>query len=293
MFQSTTVLLPAPGAHWEVWICGRICVWKGTAENPAQTAQNAGRLVVALPARSCRTFVFSALTEDRQLVRKLAGAQLEERGLMTGNSDQTPFDCHVIETSAGRSLVSVDVVTPEAAASLRSTKAAGALPSARLFNLPADKLVVMEEQGRLVLCASRGGRLMHSQIVSATRDLNGHAAPEIQIAALALQQQGVVDEITGVELWGDFSASEVNDLSGQLSLPVLTKARPAPDNNALRREGGTRLLPVSARQALQRRRLGLLKWVAMAAVILPIAWWAYHSKQKLAEVEAEAARIEA
>src|SRR6185503_16439809 len=137
----------------------------------------------------------------------------------------TPFDCHVIEQSDGRSLVSVDVITPEAAAGLRTSKASAVLPGARLFTLPADKFVIMEEQGRLVLCAGRGGRLLHSQIVSATRDLNGHAAPEIRIASLALQQQGVVNNITGVELWGDFSATEAQDLSEQLSLPVQTKAR--------------------------------------------------------------------
>ena len=292
MFQSTTVILPAADAHWEVWRCGRGCVWQGTSEDPARTAQNGGKVVMALPARSCRTFAFSAPTEDKQLVRKLASAQLEKRGLTTGTANQTPFDCHVIEQGNGRSLVSVDVITAEAAAGLRSSKASAVLPSARLFTQPADKLVVMEEQGRLVLCAGRGGRMLHSQIVSATRDLNGHAAPEIRIASLALQQQGVIDGITGIELWGDFSAAEVHDLSEQLSLPVQAKARPAPDNAAIRREGSARLLPASARQAQQRRRLGLLKWVALLALIAPVALWIIDERKKLLTVEAEAARIE-
>jgi hypothetical protein len=293
MFQSTTVILPAPDARWEVWRCGRGCTWQGTADDPAQASRNGGKVVMALPAKSCRTFSFSAPTEDRELVRKLANAQLERRGLTAGHTEQTPFDCHVIEQSGGKSLVSVDVVTPEAAAGLRTAKASGVLPSARLFSLPPDKLVVMEEQGRLVLCAGRGGRLLHSQIVSATRDLNGHAGPEIRIASLALQQQGMINGVTGVELWGDFSAAEAHDLSEQLSLPVQAKARPAPDNASLRREGSTRLLPASARQAMQRRRLGFLKWAALAALLVPVAWWLYDQKKKLTDIEAEAARIEA
>ncbi len=291
---STTVILPASEAHWEVWHCGNGSgsVWQGSAEDPVKGAQGSRSVVVALPARSCRTFAFSAPTEDHQLLRKLAFAQLEKRGLTTVGVEQTAFDCHVMVQGGGHSLVSVDVVTPEAAATLNGSKARALVASARLFPMPAGKLVVVEEQGRLVLCASSGGRLLHSQIVSANRDLNGHAAPEIRIASLSLQQQGVLPEITGIELWGDFSAGDARELSEQLSLPVEAKARPAPDSPTVRREASTQLLSLGARQALHRRRLGLLRWVALAAVILPLLWWVFGQHKKLANLEAEAARIE-
>src|SRR5688572_33190499 len=123
MFQRTTVILPAAEAHWEVWRCGSDSVWQGSANDPAEGANGSRSLVVALPARSCRAFAFSAPTEDRQLVRKLAFAQLEKRGLTAANAEQTPFDCHVMEQGGGRSVVSVDVVTAEAVASLNGTKA--------------------------------------------------------------------------------------------------------------------------------------------------------------------------
>ena len=293
MFQRTTVILPAPEAHWEVWRCGSSSVWQGSANDPVEGANGSRSLVVALPARSCRTFAFSAPTEDRQLVRKLAFAQLEKRGLTAASAEQTPFDCHVMARGGGRSVVSVDVVTPEAAAGLNGTKASAIVPSARLFPIPDGKLVVVEEQGRLVLCAGAGGRLLHSQIVSATRDLNGHAAPEIRIASLALQQQGVLDEVKGIELWGDFSAGDANELSSQLNLPVQAKARPAPDGPALRREGSVRLLPPAARQALRRRRIGTVRWIAVSVLLVLPCWWAYEQRKELTAVEAEAARIEA
>jgi hypothetical protein len=293
MFRRTTVILPAADAHWEVWRCGRGSIWHGSASDPAEGANGSGAVAVALPARSCRTFAFPAPTDDRQLVRKLAFAQIEKRGLTAAGPDQTPFDCHLMETGGGRSVVSVDVVTPEAVASLHGTRATVVLPSARLFPIPEGRLVVVEEQGRLVLCAGSRGRLLHSQIVSATRDLNGHAAPEIRIASLALRQQGVLDEITGIELWGDFSADDAAELGNQLSLPVTARARPAPDGPALRREGGTRLLPPAARQALQRRRRAALRWIAALALLVPPLWWAADRRRELTALESEAARIEA
>jgi hypothetical protein len=294
MFHRTTVILPAAGdARWEVWRCGSGSVWQGSADDPAAGSHGGRPVLVALPSRSCRTFAFSAPTDDRQLVRKLAFAQLEKRGLTAAGPADTPFDCHVMEQSDGRSVVSVDVVTPEAAASLAGSKAAAVVPGARLYPIPAGKLVVVEEQGRLVLCAGHGGRLLHSQIVSATRDLNGHAAPEIRIASLALQQQGVLPEVTGVELWGEFSADDAKELGQQLDLPVQAKPRPAPDCQAVRRESSTRLLPPGVRHALRRRRLAVLRRAALAALVLPPAWWMYEQRQKLGKLEAEATRIEA
>ena len=290
----TTVILPAADARWEVWRCGNGSgsVWQGSADDPVQGANGGRSVVVALPARSCRTFAFSAPTEDRQLLRKLAFAQLEKRGLTTVGVEQTAFECHVIVQGGGHSLVSVDVVTPEAAATLIGSKARALVPNARLFHIPDGKLVVVEEQGRLVLCAGIGGRLIHSQIVSATRDLNGHAAPEIRIASLALQQHGVLPEISGIELWGDFSTGDAHELSEQLSLPVQAKARPAPESAAVRREATAQLLSLAARQGLRRRRLGTLRWAALAVLVVPMLWWLFSQHKKLRDLEAEAARIE-
>jgi hypothetical protein len=293
MFR-TTVILPAAETGWEIWRCnGSSSEWKGAAVDPANGANGSRSVVVALPARSCRTFAFSAPTEDRQLVRKLAFAQLEKRGLTTAGAEQTPFDCHVVAQGGGRSIVSVDVVTPDAAEAVGAANARAILPSARLFPIPEGKLVVVEEQGRLVLYAGARGSLVHTQIVSATRELNGHTAPEIRIASIALQQQGVLQDITGIELWGDFPDEAAQDLSGQLGLPVEGKPRPAPDSPALRRQASTRLLPPAWRQALRRRRMAALRWVVIAALVLPVLWWLYGQRKKLWALEAEAARIEA
>jgi hypothetical protein len=293
MFTRTTVIMPAAEAHWEVWQCnGGASEWQGSAETLAIGANASRSVVVALPARSCRTFAFSAQTEDPQLLRKLAFAQVEKRGLTSTSVEQTPFDCHIISHGDGRSLVSVDVITAEAAASLSGSNVSAIAASSRLFQLPEGKLVIVQEQGRLVLCAGAGGRLIHTQVVSPTGDLHGHAAPEIRIATLALQQQGVLSEIKGVELWGDFTPADIDQFGKQLGLPVLAKARPAPGSPALRREASTHLLPTAAREALRRRRLAAWRWVACAALALPFVWWLYGERKKLGALEMEAARIE-
>jgi len=217
---------------------------------------------------------------------------VEKRGLTYVSVEQTPFNCHFIKQADGRSLVSVDVVTPEAAANFHESKARAVAASARLYALPEGKLVVVEEQGRLVLCAGAGGRLVHSQIVSATADLNGHAAPEIRIASLTLQQQGVVNEISGIELWGDFSCGDADQLSAQLNLPVEVKARPAPQRAAVQRAASTNLLPAASRRALRRRNVRGLRSIGAGLLALPLIWWVYGEQRKLAALEAEAARIE-
>ncbi|HEV7866257.1 MAG TPA: hypothetical protein VGO90_01145 [Chthoniobacteraceae bacterium] len=291
---SRTVILPAADARWEVWRCGNASgsVWQGSAENLSAGANGSRSMVVALPARSCRTFAFSAPTADPQLLRKLAFAQVEKRGLTAAGLEQTAFNCHVLGQRDGQSLVSVDVLTTEAAGTLNGSVAGALVASSRLFPIPEGKLVVLQEQGRLVLCAGTGGRLLHSQIVSATGDLNGHAAPEIRIASLALQQQGIVSEITGLELWGDFSPADAQQLGEQLGLPVEAKARPTPHSSNLRRDASAHLLPPAARQALRRRRLLGLRWVAVAALVLPVVLWVLGERKKLHALEAEAARIE-
>jgi hypothetical protein len=164
---------------------------------------------------------------------------VEKRGLTTLGVEQTAFECRVVAQENGRSLVSVDVVTQEIAATLNGSRARAIIPSARLFAIPDGKLVIVEEQGRLVLCAGAGGRLVHSQIVCATRELNGHATPEIRMAGLALRQQGILSEVTGIELWGDFSPNDALHVSEELNLPVEIKARPAPDSPTVRREAST------------------------------------------------------
>lgn len=294
MLSKTTVILPAATPQWEVWTCAgsRGCEWQATVEDPAGSL-NGHPVIAALPARACRTFVFSAPTHDRQLVRQLAFAQLEKRGLTGGNSASQPvFDCHVHGQRDGHTLVSVDVVLDDVAPGV-TAKARGLMPLGRLFTLPEKKLVLMEEQGRLVLCVGLEGRLVHNQVISTSRQINARVISELRIAGLTLQQQGVIDDITGVVLWGDFTAEEAAQVTERLGWPAQVQARPAPEPKAVERAASTRLLPPAARQAARTRRRRQINTLAGVAALVLLGGWLFSKHQALLRLEKRAAELEA
>jgi hypothetical protein len=294
MLPSTALILPAAKTLWEVWKGTRsgTAEWRGTAESPARATLESGAVVIGLPGRACRTFAFTVPTNDPTLFRQLAFAQLERRGLAASTPEDTSFICHVHETRPGHSVLSVDVVLPEGASLSLPPRTRGMLPAVRLFPLPAGRLVLMEEQGRLVLCAGIDGQLVHSQVISSAGGLDHHAGQELRVTSLALQQQGLMTEVTGVELWGDFPADEVAALTRQAGLPVEMRPRPAPvlRSDQLRASAG--LLPASIRNRARARRRRPLGWIAAAAVLLlgSAAAWQQHSQ--LVTLEATVVRME-
>ena len=294
MLPSTALILPAAKTLWEVWKGTRsgTAEWRGTAESPARATLESGSVVIGLPGRACRTFAFTVPTNDPTLFRQLAFAQLERRGLAASTPEDTSFICHVHDTRPGHSVLSVDVVLPEGASLSLPPRTRGMLPAVRLFPLPAGRLVLMEEQGRLVLCAGIDGQLVHSQVISSAGGLDHHAGQELRVTSLALQQQGLMTEVTGVELWGDFPADEVAALARQAGLPVEMRPRPAPvlRSDQLRASAG--LLPASIRNRARARRRRPLGWIAAAAVLLlgSAAAWQQHSQ--LVTLEATVVRME-
>jgi hypothetical protein len=295
MFSSTALVLPAARSRWEVWkgARGGEAEWRGPAESPQQGANGSASAVIGLPARACRTFGFVVPTEDPKLFRQLAFAQLERRGLSAGAAEETAFACHLHQKGGGSSVLSVDVVLPEGAALALPSATQGLAPAARLFPLPAGKLVLMEEQGRLVLCASHAGQLIHSQVISGATGLDAHVAQDVRVASLALPQQGLVPEITGLEVWGDFPDEDAAALSQQVDLPVEARARPAPVLRPEVRRASAALLPASIRNQARSRRRRPLRWLAVAAAAAAVAAVGWRQWSKLRSLEAEAARLEA
>lgn len=293
MLATTVIALPAARTHWETWKCGRAGEpeWRGPADTLEQAA-GGNPVLIGLPARACRTFGFIVPTGDPKLFRQLAFAQLERRGLTAGSADETAFDCHVHQRSDRASVLSVDVVLPEGAGLALPARTLGLVAAARLFALPETTLVVLEEQGRLVLCAGRNRRLVHSQVISGTGRLDASVAQELKMASLTLPQQGLTGEITGVEVWGEFSPDEVTSLSRHIGLPVVLGARPAPTLQAEVRRTGAALLPSSVRTQARARRRRPLGWLAAAAVLAAVAALGWRQRSKVLKLEAEAARLE-
>jgi len=294
MFQPTLIVLPAARAHWDVWKAGRgsDAEWRGPAESPSQAAAAGESVVLGLPGRACRTFGFVVPTDDPKLFRQLAFAQLERRGLAAGGSEEAAFTCHVHDRSAGRSVLSVDVVLPEGAALALPPRTHGMVPAGRLFPLPPSRLVVMQEQGRLLLCAGHGGQLVHSQVIAGSGGLVAQVGQEVRVASLTLPQQGLVPEITGVEVWGDFPAEEVTALAHSLGMPVEARPHPAPVMRPDLRRASTTLLPAAMRTQARARRRRPLGWLAATAVVAAVVAVVWRQYAQLRALEAEAARLE-
>ena len=285
-----SVLVPAASPRWELWRVSSSSSWHRESDDPSSDGPPP---VVGLPARACRTFAFSAPTTDRNLIRRLAFAQLEKRGLASpGGSDATTFNARIVHHNASSALVAVDVLLPAAFPILATSNARAASPAARLFPLPPDHLVLTTEHGRLVLFASSSSQLVHSQIISPTSSLDADAASAITITSLALQQQHLTSPPAALTIWGDFSTDETTAFSRLLSLPVSTLPRPAPDPKLVRRESNPQLLPAATRLDLRRSRQKFLKLAAAALVVSLPAIWLYRSFSELKSLEATAASME-
>ena len=294
MFSRFTALIPATANAWDVWSCpsGTSCQLLETTSGPGFPDKLPGRVIGALPALMCRTIALRIPSQDSKTSRQLAFVQLEKRGLAAATPAQTAFECYSIPQPGGGALLSVDVVALEATAAFDGMKPISFICAARCYLLPDGPLILMEEQGRLVLLAACQGTLLHSHIISADRAQCAQVAAEIRLASLSLLQQELLPAITGLEFWGDFPATETAALGLALSLPVRIKPRPVPDPARIAALSSTRLLSAPARAVERVRRLRSRKWLAAAAVLVLLLLWAGQQHRALIALEMQATRLE-
>ena len=295
MFRRFTAFLPATLPRWEVWSCpaSASATLRETTKDTTLPDKSAGNIIIALPARQCRTLAMRIPSQDSKTVRMLAYAQLEKRGLAAATVEQTAFECYTIPQPEGGAILSVDVIAPGATAPWASLKPAALLAAARCYSIPPGVLILAEEQGTLVLWLARDGVLIHSHIVSASRQQLDQLAVEIRITALTLQQQKLTPEISRVECWSHFTDAENTALSAALGMPVLLGTRPDPDPILIHKFSTSRLLPSTGRAALRGRQLRSWKWVAASVMAgLALFWW-MSQHQSLAALEDKARGLQA
>lgn len=295
MFHRFTAILPDALPSWQRWSCpsaSSASLLKVTEGSAPPADKSSGRVLAALPARTCRTFAVRIPSQDPKTVRKLALAQLEKRGLAAAEPERTPFECRALPLPEGGAVLTVDVTTPEAVAAFAPLKPAALLPSARCYPFPGAALVLTREHGRLILLAGRDGTVVHSQPLSSPRGHIGQVAAEIRTALLTLQQQGLVGEINALEIRDSFTAPEAAALGEALNLSVSLRPSPVPDPALMTRSASIRLLPGQGRAAQRGRQLRLLKWAAAAAVAVGAFSWWFGQTRSLAALEKRAAALE-
>ena len=167
----------------------------------------------------------------------------------------------------------------------------------RLAQLPAGHIVIIEEQGDLVLAASHQGKLYHSHIFAKSPAAEEALALEITLARLTLESELGPDTINGVALVGaNFEKSLTTRLSSILELPVRVLAD-LPPNGALETRTWTKMLPSGVRTSISAssQRSKLIRALVLGGMLyasLAFLGFAYlHFQEKRAAALAEEVEV--
>lgn len=276
--SAATLLLPAPDAAWRVWK-PRASASAEAVDSPSQASHLSKPLVIGLPAASCRTIGLILPQAESDLLEQIIVTQLERRGfkLEQDNAGKN-YRWHLLGNLGGQAVVSVDLLAdpfPEALAAAHANDYTAAL---RLAQLPVGHIVIIEEQGDLVLAASHQGKLYHSHIFAQTPAAEDALALEITLARLTLESDLGTDSITGVALIGaNFDRGLVTRLSSILELPVRIVAD-LPPNTALDTRTWSKMLPAGIRsvQTANVRRGKLTRAIVLGSMLyLSLAFLAF------------------
>lgn len=294
---ATTLLLPTPDASWRVWK-PRATSSAETVESPAEARHVSKPLLVGLPASACRTIGLILPQTDTELLEQIISTQLERRGFkLEQDAVGKNYRWHLLGQNGGLAIVSVDILAEPFPAALAASHASDYTAALRLAQLPAGHIVIIEEQGDLVLAASHQGKLYHSHIFAKAPAAEETLTLEITLARLTLESELGPDTIDGVALVGaNFDRSLTTRLSSILDLPVRVLAD-LPPNGALETRNWTKLLPSGVRESIsastQRSKLiRALVLGGMLYVSLAFLGFAYlHFQEKRAEKLAEEVEV--
>ncbi|MEO0415873.1 MAG: hypothetical protein AAF226_13080 [Verrucomicrobiota bacterium] len=180
------IALPDTGHGWRLF-SGKKEVGDGRDLQEA-VGKKAG-ILVGLPAASISTFSFIVPTTESNLFEPMAFAQLEKRGLVTGDMESTVFDIDVIDQHSGETTLAVHVVTDDLSDDLILPSAAGYAPSALVRDRAEEGAVLWQEHNKLAIGFFQKGRLVHTQLLSGQSKIGPAVAQEINLLLLSLQSE--------------------------------------------------------------------------------------------------------
>lgn len=290
--SAATLLLPASDNAWRVWK-PRARTSSETVDAPADAAHLAKPLLIGLPATACRTIGLLVPQADDETLEQLVVTNLERRGLkLDQDKAGKNYRWHHLGHNGGQAIISVDVLAEPFPEKLAATNAQDYTAALRLAELPADQIVILEEQGDLVLAASHRGKLYHSHIFAQAPAPDDALALEITLARLSVEADLGDGSITGVSLIGDaFDKSLADRLSQALGIPVRNVATLAPKAE-LDTHSWTKLLPAAVRTAQTdaASRSQLIRWTMLGSgLVVSLIFLAY---AYLVSLERKAADIE-
>lgn len=290
--SASTLLLPSPDAAWRLWK-PRAASAGEELESPADFRSSATSVVVGLPASACRTLGLILPMADHELLNQMVETHLERHGLRTAEGALRPHRWYLLGQTTGQAILSVDVLADPFPEHLAVHQAKDYLAALRLSELPEGHLVVLEEQGEMVIAASHHGKLFRSHVFAPAGAAPEEVAQEIEITRLALEALPAFGTISGVTLIGrGWEADRVGRLVDLPTRVVETLPRVTQVESSQHGE----LLPLAVREARDNRvrrakwlrftMLGVLVYVALA--ILGVV----HLRGKEQQISALQAQVE-
>jgi Tfp pilus assembly protein PilN len=264
-------------------------------DNLSDLKAEARSVVIGLPATACRTIGIILPTTEAALVPTMIEAQLEKRGIIIQRETATNYAWHMLGHGAGLTFASVDVLVNPFPSELVVPQAANYTAAPRLLQLPANDLVVMEEQALLVLAASYQGKLWHSHVLGTAEMSPPDLSRELEMAKLTLEAQEGFGALRGVTLVGERLSLLKSELKTLLTFPVDT-VRSLEPNRAVKLDSFSRLLPAAVQdaqssQAKRRKLTGIIGLTILAyTAVFALCWWYLQGLQKKqASLESEIA----
>jgi hypothetical protein len=288
--SASNFLLPDSELSWKLW--KNLAASRGEAvDSPAECRKGSRPLVIGLPATACRTLGMILPTADKTLLPSMIEAQLEKRGIHVEREPVQNFVWHVLSQSGGQTHVSVDVLSHPFPAELVVNHAVNYTAALRLAGLPANELVLTEEQGLLVLAANQGGKLWHSHVLGFAEMPVADLAREIDVARLALEAQEGFGVLRGVTLVGERLSHLKGEIRQHIAVEIETVIT-LPANRLLNLGTLPKLLPTAvyqAQKAKETRRMVLSVLMltgVLYAILFAMGWW------YLRDLEQKAATLE-
>lgn len=226
--KSRVLAEPSEATGWNVWH------FSETGENALRHRDSAFGTVDALkpdvwgiPAKDLIVVPMWLNDAPAETHRDMVGLQLEMKGFSEVNS--STMDFRVVREREGRSLFLAMILAPLSEVQ-GATSGRVYTPSAWMRRYAEDSLTLWKEQETLILTATCGSNIVHTQPLTMTSPGTELEAEVISIA-LGLQAEGIVDELRIFESWLPSSCGAsgwVHSLADRLGLACVEKERPAP-----------------------------------------------------------------
>ncbi len=270
--SSSEIALAYPGEErWELWT-GDAKKGGGVLRHQASDRERVaaspsefkGVTHYAFPVTSVFCSPFWAAVEDESLVPDIVEMRLEANGTKPEFGPGQHYDYISLDREQERTLLMPILLAEGKPIELPKGDAEHFDISPNLLPLPRNHLVLWRELGRWVAVTSRNGKAAYFQALNAEA-INDQGVLELKCLLLQLHAQGVIEELSGVVVWGEALPDESRELlENELEMSVHHEARPHP----LLPETPLDLLPnaVAANREAAVRRQKIQNGVSLAGL---------------------------